>query len=499
MSQLTTQNENWFQRIFRILLSPYVLLALYTVHISFAISNHEVWRDEVDVWLFVRDVSSIQGFFDYLRNSGHPGLWHLVLLPFAKLGFPSVTLQVINGLFSFAAAFLFLRFCPIHSILKFLFLFGYYFAFEYSVIARNYMIAIMILFFIASIYKYRWERPVLYGFSILLLANTTFLATIIASGISLLFLVEIILDKKFSKEVILGLSLAAFGGILVMLQVIPKEESQFISMGEGVPTNPYTFVVASMFAFAPAIQNWLLGAFFSLFLLFCSFIYFLRTPRVFIFYIYSLFFLFIFYTFLYLKSYRHGGFVLLALLFAFWISFDYPKKQGSKEVYWKYFNLFFNVLVGVIFLYSVRFLYKNVNSDRKFHFSGSYLTAKFLKENHYDKPQTQILAFSADRVKTILFYLNHVKQVHFPNGDRFGSYRYWTKAEIPWEREESKFQPKAFELWATKDWDKSNILVILTLPVGKENKEKFELIYSPQFEDKFLTEEKFYIYKYKEK
>jgi len=496
MTQLTKQNENWFQRIFRILFSPYVLLALYTVHISFAISNHEVWRDEVDVWLFVRDVSSVQGFFDYLRNSGHPGLWHLVLLPFAKLGFPSITLQVINGLFSFVAAFLFLRFCPIHSVLKFLFLFGYYFAFEYSVIARNYMIAIVILFFIASIYKYRWDRPVLYGFSILLFANTTFLATIIASGISLLFLVEIVLDKKFSREVILGLSLAALGGVLVMLQVIPKEESQFISMGEGVPTNPYTFLVASMIAYAPKIRYWFLGAIFGMFPLFGFLIYLLKSPRIMIYYIWSLTFLFIFFTFFYFHSYRHAGFVMLTFLFAFWISFDYPKKETGNE-YWKYFQILFNILIGLIFLYSIRFMHKNVNEDRKFNFSGSYLTAKFLKENNYDKPETKILGFSADRVKTLLFYLNNVKQVHFPNGDRFGSYRYWTKAEIPWEREEDKFQSKAIELWASKDWDKRNILVILTLPIQEANKQNFELIYSPQFEDKFSTEEMFYIYKYK--
>ena len=86
---LLRQNFNLGKR------SKYFFFAIYILLVSYIAYHHELWRDEVDVWLFVRD-TDIAGYFRYLRNSGHPGLWHTLLLPFAKMHFPNFTIQVIH-------------------------------------------------------------------------------------------------------------------------------------------------------------------------------------------------------------------------------------------------------------------------------------------------------------------------------------------------------------------------------------------------------------------
>ena len=81
--------------LYSFLSNKYFLILVYLFLTSITAFNHELWRDEADVWLFARD-TNFTGFFEYLSNSGHPGLWHLLLLPFAKLNFPNYTIQILH-------------------------------------------------------------------------------------------------------------------------------------------------------------------------------------------------------------------------------------------------------------------------------------------------------------------------------------------------------------------------------------------------------------------
>lgn len=48
---------------------------------------YDPWRDVAQAWLIARDLS-VPELFAQLRYEGHPCLWYLLLMPFAKLGFP---------------------------------------------------------------------------------------------------------------------------------------------------------------------------------------------------------------------------------------------------------------------------------------------------------------------------------------------------------------------------------------------------------------------------
>lgn len=70
-----------------------VILAVYAVFTFVMLLHHEIWADEAQVWLVVRDLSPV-GIFEHVRTEGHPLLWYLMVFPFAKI------LHFSNAIFS---------------------------------------------------------------------------------------------------------------------------------------------------------------------------------------------------------------------------------------------------------------------------------------------------------------------------------------------------------------------------------------------------------------
>ena len=72
-----------------------IIILIYAI-ITFIVTIffHEKWRDEAQAWLLARDLNPIE-LFKQMKYEGHPPLWHLILMPFAKLGFPYMTINII--------------------------------------------------------------------------------------------------------------------------------------------------------------------------------------------------------------------------------------------------------------------------------------------------------------------------------------------------------------------------------------------------------------------
>ena len=132
---------------------------------------HEKWRDEAQAWLMARDLN----LFDLLKQmkyEGHPFLWQLILMPFAKLGFPYITESLISLLFMWIATWLLLIKSPFDKLVKIFILLSLPIIYFYPVIARNYSLIPLALFIIAILYKDRNEKKVHYCLAILFLAYT---------------------------------------------------------------------------------------------------------------------------------------------------------------------------------------------------------------------------------------------------------------------------------------------------------------------------------------
>lgn len=170
----------------------YVLTVLFAGWIIFngiLLAGHELWRDEANVWLLARELSPLQ-LFKEIRYQGHPCLWYLLVMPFAKAGFPFKTLSVLSYLVMAAAAGIFTYKAPFSPITKLVCLISPVFSYYYSVVARNYCLIAVILILLAFIYPKRNEKPVLYGLLLGLLVQADTIALAGAGLISMMWLWE---------------------------------------------------------------------------------------------------------------------------------------------------------------------------------------------------------------------------------------------------------------------------------------------------------------------
>ncbi|HNN79880.1 MAG TPA: hypothetical protein PKL30_13430, partial [Leptospiraceae bacterium] len=464
-----------------------LVLAAYTIYISYIAYHHELWRDEVDVWLFVRD-TDFNGFFRYLRNSGHPGLWHLFVLPFAKLQFPNFTFQILHLFLAFSSAYLLLFYSPFPIWIQFSILFSYFFIFEYSVIARNYAIGILFLFSICAFFEKRFEKPFIYAFLILLLANTNLYCSILASGFALMFIWEVLEKRDFTIRNISSIAIMGLGGILLILQVFPSSETQGSAMREFKVFNNLGSVISILYSFTPGISKLDFRILTGFILLITLGILVFTNKKLFFFYLYSLSLLWSFYTFIFINGYRHGGFVFLTFLVTLWI-YASEKKETSFSSTNKYFNLR-NILLffSVISLsQSIPFGWKETRKDIRYSFSNAKEMASFIKQNDLDKVENIFSVENADKAKTILFYLQNQKQFYFPVIKSFGSHMLWNKVMV-----DGEIRPSYSHLDHTieKFRNQNNIYFISSNPIQDEH---LNLLYQTKDRNEFIADENFFL------
>lgn len=166
-----------------------ILLAGYLIFNGILLAGHELWRDEANVWLFARD-TTIPQLFREIRYQGHPCLWYLIVMPFAKAGLPFGTLSVLSYLVMAVTAGVFVYRGPFHPLTKAVCLFSPMFSYYYPVVARNYCLVALLLLLLAELHTRRREKSVLYGILLGLLVQADTIALAPAGLISLMWLWE---------------------------------------------------------------------------------------------------------------------------------------------------------------------------------------------------------------------------------------------------------------------------------------------------------------------
>ncbi len=146
----------------------FVLYASLTFSLLFF---HENWRDEAQAWLIARDCS-ISELIDAMKYEGHFLLWYLILMPFAKSGFPYVTTNIISWLITCMSVWFLLCKAPFKFYIRTLLIFTFPFLYLYPVVSRCYCLIPLAVVLMSVFYKDRREKPLRYCLSIVLLLNT---------------------------------------------------------------------------------------------------------------------------------------------------------------------------------------------------------------------------------------------------------------------------------------------------------------------------------------
>ena len=62
-----------------------IILILYASAVLVIMYFHEPWFDEAQAWLIAQDASLVELLTSITHYEGHPPIWFLALMPFAKL------------------------------------------------------------------------------------------------------------------------------------------------------------------------------------------------------------------------------------------------------------------------------------------------------------------------------------------------------------------------------------------------------------------------------
>lgn len=170
-------------------LLPGITFCLYLLIMAFAVLHHEPWGDEIHSWNIAKGSASYLDVIQNSRYEGHPPTWYSIMWVISKCTHNFAWVQGVHLVIAALTVFLILFYSPLPLTARLLIPFGYYFAFEFSVLARNYAIGVLAAFCICLIMRRTFRNKMLcYYVLLLVLSNGHLFALILAGCFHLYFL-----------------------------------------------------------------------------------------------------------------------------------------------------------------------------------------------------------------------------------------------------------------------------------------------------------------------
>ena len=178
--KLVSGTENYS---FREKVSIVGFLALFATLLALITSRHEMFLDEVQPWLIVRNAHGILPVIQHLRYECHPALWFVLLYIASRISSNVITMQCVNFVLAVSMALVVLSARTLPMAVRVLIVFGVSVFYVSGVLARDYMLAGLLLTFAARCFVARPQRHWLGMVSIALAINSHFLAIPVALSI----------------------------------------------------------------------------------------------------------------------------------------------------------------------------------------------------------------------------------------------------------------------------------------------------------------------------
>ncbi|MBS1564931.1 MAG: hypothetical protein JST39_11115, partial [Bacteroidetes bacterium] len=226
-----------------------------------AMSRHELWGDELQAWNLAKGSLSYHDLIVNTRFEGHPPVWFTMLWAVSKYTHDFAWVQALQVLICCAAVFLLLFYSPLSLRTRLLLPFGYYFLFEYAVLSRNYMIAVLLVFCLCLVLrKAAGRKLLLYYYALLFLLTCTHMLILpLAAGLHLYFLWQL---KEHGQKTVMLLLHAGLGLLVAcpaLYFIFPPSDSQ---INIGFWTSRWSahqltgFIQAPLQAFLPVPAWW---------------------------------------------------------------------------------------------------------------------------------------------------------------------------------------------------------------------------------------------------
>lgn len=397
------------------------VLGIYICLISFGIWHHEPWRDEAQPWLIARD-NSLGEILQKTHTMGTPVLWYAILMPMAQSGLDYTAMAILHvGLASIAAGLL-LFYGNIPLATKILFVFSYFIAFEYAVIARLYVLIIVVLFSLAALYAKRFVYSLPYAILVFLLFQITSFSIVPAGVLTLLFGIQLFTEKQTKKHRIIAFAIMLAGAISAFLQLYPAPSYT------AAPTDTITEIpvalsqsVIPLSLLVPVQQTSSdiirIIAIVATCMLFISAIVMMRKNISVLFFTVATTGWWLYVNgIVHAGTARHHGLFLIFLIFAWWVLRADHKNghiPGPSSA-----DVVFRSVLNVLLIISCLATVKLYVSDYVFNFSGAKDMAQYIKNNV--GTSDSIVAFVGSHGEAVLPFLKN-RRFWYPELEVYGS------------------------------------------------------------------------------
>lgn len=422
---------NWAeQRNYAFAVGAVLLVWLGTCVLT--VARHEFFRDEVRPLSLARTATSPVDLYRLTQYDGHPLLWFLLLYIGSSAADTPLVLPVVSVSVAFAAVAVFLLDSPFPFWIRCLFSFCALPLYEYSVMARNYGIGMLLLFLSAALYVRRARHPCLLGLVLALLANTSAHAMLLACLIAALWAWEEVSGHRAGRSrawrrLGVALALVLVGVALSVASTLPRKNSVLMSPPKRIDMRSAALAVVDALLRPDEsfydIARRALPRFVSAASIWLALAGLLPRPRLFAAALAASVALGVFFRLVSGGGYRHHGLFLVFLLVLYWVSLESPDGRSSTRP--KGLLLQIGLLLGIVplLLGNLAALKNTVWVDITTEMSSSKSLGNFLRGSR-EYEGAMLVAEPDYLLESLPYYTSN--RIYFPREQRFGTAVSWT-------------------------------------------------------------------------
>jgi hypothetical protein len=354
-------------------------LVLYTV------SKHEPWADEADTWLEVRDLPWLRLLFGELRYDGHLPLWHSVVwvgMHIFRLSYDYFVF--IGGVCGIAGLAILIFLAPFPRALRYIIAGSFFFAYQYAVIARPYVLMPLLGFLAAHFYRQGLPRIYAFALATALLIQDSSYAAVIAMGFAAFYGVQLALrwnqlSLADRKRVWVAGAVIAASLLFAFIVLYPPSDSSLLSVAANLTLSYRLDKLAEGITGAFA-EGSIVPALPLLFLA-CIWSYMRRGWLLLILIVGGMTFEYGF-----LRGFsHHQGLITIAFVVFAWAMWPQPGDTAKMPEFSRIIHYAFAAVLTLTFAWQCTWTYAAMKADWAGPYSGARDAAQYLKSVHAEK------------------------------------------------------------------------------------------------------------------
>lgn len=510
-----------------------ILTILFSIVAGIGMYNHEMWRDELEI--FMKVTANLSLFkISYYSSIAYYSFLKVIVNLFPH---PAMAYQICHLMFITMAVFIFNRYSPFSYLQKILFTFSYFMLFEYGIISRSYSFTILLIFITIYLITRKKQNYILDAIVLLVLANHHLFgafASISLTGYALLHTINRLKTmhpgQKRQFFIAIGLFIAGWGLISAQYYTLELTGPGFTTAGPA----PYYMTIRTIwnaFVPIPEISNYnfwntniipfpigypknidleieyknIITAIISIGIFIISMVIFSKKIPVLITFTLHTLLQLLFLLYVSVHFIRYQGYLFIIFIYNWWLLY-----HSDEKVHFSLMNpmvrffrkpIFVSIRKPAVHFVTLLLLFQFAAGvfayykDIKHPFTASYKAAEFIQANGLEKHT--MVGFIDYIVEPIAAHLN--KEIYYPQIDSFGTYVDWGNVSRYRPCTINKVLDSAVQLLSEHN---KNILLILSSKLMRNNKpverglitQGIEIRKIEEFRENIVGNEKYFLY-----